>query len=571
MQTMAFAGGMLLVPHNTAVAQKTLPPINDPLFRDPVADPSAIPRFVNELPTPSRIDVGKKSAHTICMGATTQDLLGGGLGLTTPVWGYGPAGQRATYPGPTLVANSHEPARVHWLNRLPFQHLLPVDTTLHWAFADTDHTISDDGVPGVVHLHGGHIDPDSDGHPDAWYTRTGVRGPLFRQTRYTYDNTQEAATLWYHDHALGITRLNVYAGLAGFYLLRDQQERNMLHNRQLPSPRHEVELALQDRMFYPDGRLAYPDQPADAPDWPGGASVQPEFFGQVILVNGKAWPYLSVEPRQYRLRLLNGSNSRFYRLSVDGDWPFPVTQIGTDGGFLLTPQQLDGPLIISPGERVDVVADFRGLRGESFIVTNDAPTPFPDGAPVAAPADEILQIRVDRPRSSAPEPQLPSRLRPEPFDVAAPPARVRQLLLFEGTDEYGRLRPQLGTVDKGALLWSEETTENPVCDTTEVWEVFNTTPDTHPIHLHLVQFQVLGRAPFTATQNPQTGALSDIQVGALQPPDPTEDGPKDTVRMRPGEVTRIKACFDKKGVYVWHCHILEHEDHEMMRNFEVKT
>jgi spore coat protein A, manganese oxidase len=534
---------------------------------------------VNALPRPSRINALDGGAYTLRMAQTRQDVLGGGLGLRTPVWGFGQTMGRAaggghggavTYPGPTFVARKDRPVSVHWVNDLPFKHLLPVDTTIEYAFTDTNYTIQKSGVPAVVHLHGGHTDAGSDGHPEAWYTRTGATGQRFDGTRFHYENSQEAATLWYHDHTMGLTRLNVDAGLAGFYLLRDRHELDLIEQNRLPRGPYEAELVIQDRMFYPDGRLAYPDIPDSSPNWPGGPSIQPEFFGQVILVNGKAWPHMDVEPRQYRLRLLNGSSSRFYRLSVNGKWPFPVTQIGTDGGFLYKPLPLDEPLVIGPAERVDLIVDFRRSRGAQLVLTNDAPTPFPDGDPVSPPANQILKFRVNQPyNKKVPETRLPSTLRRKPFKVTKPAARVRRLLLMETTDQYGRILPLLGTVKDGGLMFNDPITENPSLDTAEIWEVFNTTVDTHPIHLHLVEFQVLDRAPFTADQNPQTGALSNIKVGTAQPPAATERGPKDTVDAPPGEVTRFKAFFDKKGTYVWHCHIIEHEDNEMMRNYRV--
>jgi len=584
LQATSLAGGALLLPGlGTAPAGATpglgLPPADDPLYLDPIADPGAIPRFVNRLPRPARIDLSNGGARTLVMAPTWQDVLGGGLGLRTPMWGFGQIGHPAhqggaggafaTSPGPTIVARKHRPVRVRWVNALPFDHLLPVDTTIHWAYSGTDHTIADNGVPTVVHLHGGHIGPDDDGHPEAWYTLGGgTTGPRFAGTRYHYDNSQEACTLWYHDHTMGLTRLNVYAGLAGFYLLRDDRELALIEQDRLPCGPYELELMIQDRMFHPDGRLAYPDAPSSQQS--DGPSVQHRFHGQVILVNGKAWPYLEVEPRQYRLRLLNASNSRFYRLSVGGRWPFPVTQIGSDGGFLCRPHRLDGPLVLSPGERVDLVVDFRDHRGAAFELTNDAPTPFPKGAPVTPPADKVLQVRVDRPYDRrVTEPRLPRTLREAPYRVAGSPARTRRLVLFDGRDESGRRKPLLGTVERGALGWDDPITETPRLHTTEVWEVFNTTFETHPIHLHLVQFQVLDRAPFTAARDSRTGALSDIRVGRAQYPDATELGPKDTVMVPPGHVTRIKALFDRRGVYVWHCHILEHEEHEMMRNYQV--
>ncbi|GAA2423930.1 multicopper oxidase [Streptomyces macrosporus] len=579
LQATSLTGGALLLPHPGASPARAtpgggLPPVDHPLHLTPIADPDAIPRFVNELPRPSRINLPNGGNRTLVMSPTWQDVLGGGPGPRTPVWGFGQAGglggTSVTWPGPTIVARKHRPVRIHWANALPFEHLLPVDTTIHWAYSHTHHTIADHGVPTVVHLHGGHTGPDDDGHPEAWYTLGGATGPRFTGTRFRYDNDQEAAALWYHDHTMGLTRLNVYAGLAGFYLLRDDRELALIEQHRLPGGPYELELMIQDRTFHPDGRLAYPDIPDTSSEWPGGPSIRHEFFGQVITVNGKAWPYLEVEPRQYRLRLLNGSNSRFYRLSVDGRWPFPVTQIGADNGFLHRPHRLDGPLVISPGERVDLVVDFRDHRGAVLELTNDAPTPFPKGAPVAPPADKVLQFRVDRPYDRrVPEPRLPEALRGAPYRVAGTPARTRRLLLLDGRDEFGRPKPRLGTVEHGALGWDDPITENPRVRTVEVWEVFNTTYETHPVHLHLAHFQVLGRAPFTATRDPETGALSDIRVGPAQPPDAGELCPKDTVMAPPGRVTRIKVCFDKRGVYVWHCHILEHEEHEMMRNYEV--
>ncbi|GAA2405998.1 outer spore coat copper-dependent laccase CotA [Streptomyces glaucosporus] len=581
----SLAGGVLLLPElGTAPARATpgtrLPHADDRLYRTPIADPGAIPRFVNELPRPTRVNLLNGGDRTLVMGPALQDVLGGGPGLRTPVWGFGQAGTArrrggaggapVTWPGPTLVARKHRPVRIRWVNALPFEHMLPVDTTIHWAYSHTDRTIADHGVPTVVHLHGGHTCPEDDGHPDAWYTPAGVTGPRFARTRFHYGNDQEAATLWYHDHTMGLTRLNVYAGLAGFYLLRDDRELALIEQNRLPRGPYELELMIQDRMFHPDGRLAYPDVPASSPLWQGGPSVQHEFFGRVITVNGRAWPYVEVEPRQYRLRLLNASNSRFYRLSVGGGWPFPATWIGADGGFLHKPHRLDGPLVLSPGERADLVVDFRDLRGAVLELGNDAPTPFPKGAPAAPPTDKVLQFRVTRPYDrKVAEPLLPGAFREAPYRVAGSPARTRRLLLLDGRDGFGRPKPRLGTVERGALGWNDPVTEDPRLNTSEVWEVFNATYETHPVHLHLAHFQVLGRAPFTATRDPRTGALSDISVGRTQPPDPGETGPKDTVLAPPGQVTRIKAHFDKCGLYVWHCHILEHEEHEMMRNYRV--
>ena len=545
-----------------------LPRVGDPQYSTPLADPLAIPRFVNTLPRPARINLLSGGCRRLVMGAAEQDVLGGGLGLTTPVWGYGEG--RPHSPGPTLEVRAHHPVEITWVNALPREHLLPLDTTAHWAFTGTDYTVAEHGVPAVVHLHGGHNDASSDGHPDAWYTRCGVTGPRFAGVRFRYGNDQEAGTLWYHDHTLGITRLNVYAGLAGLYLLRDDHELALIAADRLPHGPYELDLVVQDRAFRPDGGLAYPDLPAaDDTDPPPS---QPPTYGPVIVVNGVAWPRADLEPRQYRLRLLNGCNARFLRLSVRGSWPFPAFLIGTDGGFLARPLALDTPLTLGPGERADLVVDLRDAAGEEFDLTNDAPTPFPNGVPVTPPADQVLRLRVDRPRdTTVPEPRLPERLRPGGrYTVVRPVTRTRRLLLLQRTDPQGRLHALLGTVDQGALAWTDPVTEEPDVGTVEVWELYNTTGGSHPVHLHLVRFEVLDRAPFTAVPDPVTGALSDIRLGPRRPPEPAERGPKDTVEATPGEVTRIRVLFDKPGRYVWHCHILEHEDHDMMRTLRVR-
>jgi spore coat protein A len=223
-----------------------------------------------------RVDATAGGAYSVVMGETVQDVLG--VGLPTPVWGYGRDGTEPSYPGPTLVARRGHPIEVRWDNRLPRRHLAPVDTTVHWAFSHNGCSIAEAGVPAVAHLHGGHVDSAYDGGPEQWFTARGDTGAGFVSATSRYDNSQEAATLWYHDHTMGITRLNVYAGLAGFYLLRDGNETGLMESGGLPAERHEVELVIQDRTFYPDGRLAYPDIPCLSPNWPGGPSQQVEFY-----------------------------------------------------------------------------------------------------------------------------------------------------------------------------------------------------------------------------------------------------------------------------------------------------
>jgi spore coat protein A len=426
------------------------------------------------------------------------------------------------------------------------------------------------------------------------------------KSRYTYDNDQEAGTLWYHDHALGITRLNVYAGLAGFYLLRDNNEYRLQKTNVLPQGPYELGLAIQDRMFTADGQLFYPSTDPDIePGFdplPPGPSAIAEFFGDFILVNGKAWPYLNVEPRKYRLRVLNGSDSRFYvfefRDDVYSGTAQPFMQIGTDDGLLEYPVALDR-LLLAPGERADLVVDFSGFtNGTAIYLRNFGPDdPFkgfnPNGTVsdgeggVAPPADpattgQIMKFVVEMPDAMLPDAtvDLGARLRPA-IKALKQRGATRQLALFEGRDNYGRLQPLLGTLEEGSLAWFEPITENPMVDDVEVWEVYNATEDAHPIHLHLVAFQIIDRESFEGevTEKPQPqhdssfGVGGELEVEALggdaRGPEPNEKSWKDTAVMLPGEVTRVIAKFDREGRYVWHCHILSHEDHEMMRPFEV--
>lgn len=608
-------------------------------------DPYTQPKFVNPLPQPSLMQpAAPGGTHYEVRVGQTQQALGlvdpmTGAPLMTTVWGYGANGGPVSYPGPSFVAQKDQAITVRWINGLvdaqgnPLQHLLPVDSSLHWADPlGTGHgghgTPYTGPVPIVSHLHGGHTRSDSDGLPDAWFTPDGPDldtspdyvGRLYNEV-YTYDNDQEAATLWYHDHALGITRLNVYAGLAGYYLLRDAWDTGIPDNpatpqnenpSNLPAGRYELGMAIQDRLFTHDGQLFYPSDPEmggdhamRAPTSGGGElppapsnsevpnpSVLPEFFGDHILVNGQAWPFLEVEPRKYRFRVLNGSDSRFYNLWVNagaalttnpgGNGP-QIIQVGSDTGLLDRPVALS-QLLIAPGERADVVIDFSQFAGQNLVLRNNARGPFPKGSTVdPRTTGQIMMFRVG---NAVTEPDLPIRatLRATPIEPLVPNAPARKLMLFEGTDAYGRLQPMLGIVDpndpsNGTLLWDDAVTEDPTLNGVEVWEIHNATPDAHPMHLHLASFQVLGRQKFGATtitkemdEGSTGGVLANVRYrGQQRPPELNERGWKDTVIMYPGEVTRIVAKFDRPGEYVWHCHILSHEDHEMMRPFVVRA
>ncbi|NOZ54357.1 MAG: multicopper oxidase domain-containing protein [Gammaproteobacteria bacterium] len=582
-------------------------------------DPLSQPKFVNPLPSPQVVKPDTVTHpgfeyYELAMTQFEQHLgivdPATGQPLLTTVWGYD-----GSYPGPTIEARSTLaentvrpglPVKVLWSNELyaadgvtPLAHLLPVDTTLHCGTnAAGANSNCRPLVRTVVHLHGGHTDADSDGHPEAWFTAGFTQGgPSFKPQMngvYTYRNDQESAPLWYHDHAMGITRLNVYAGLAGFYLLRDDREDRLVQRGVLPSGAYEIPLLIQDRSFYTDGSLAYPNEPFIDPATGQVAtldpitgepvpSVVPEFFGDTILVNGKTWPVLDVEPRKYRFRVLNGSNSRFYNMKFD--WvkvgggsirlkQLKFRQVGSDGGLLNRAVKLK-TLSLAPAERADIIVDFsdNDLAGKTIILSNNAPTPFPFGAPVdPATTGKIMAFRVTKPLNTlVPDTRKAKKLRQIPIAslVPTPGAPTRELVLVENMDELGRLMPLLGTSAAGGLLWSDPTTETPLLGSTEIWSIINATPDTHPVHKHLVQFQIIDRQAFDADVyipgQPETLAL----LGRKIRPEPEEAGWKDTAQAHPGEVIRVIANYDLLGEYVWHCHILEHEDHEMMRKFEV--
>lgn len=563
----------------------SITPFSSSLHAQALLDPKTQPQFINPLPVPPVIDARQGGTFTIPVSQFEQHL--GlvdpvtGQPLMTTVWGY-----NGSYPGPTIAARKGVPVHIFWTNNLvdadnkPLPHLLPVDETLHWAFSG-DHAWRAKGVPIVTHLHGGQTESASDGLPDAWYTPNFTyKGKGFikgQSTPYQYDNNQEAATIWYHDHALGITRLNVYAGLAGYYLVTDDHEQALKAANQLPADPYDLGLAIQDRMFTRSGQLYYPTlQPEEEDEEVPENSTTPEFFGDFILVNGKTWPVLEVEPRPYRFRILNGSDSRYYNLFLSSGQQF--IQVASDDGLLPAPVAFN-QLLIGTGERRDVVIDFSNpaLRGQTIILRNNARTPFPKGETVdPLTTGRIMAFRVTKPRDPRyPLTSLPAALR-APLPALPSSDRTRKLLLFEGEDEYSRINPLLGTVDdKGEgtpLGWMDSITENPALGSTEVWEFYNTTADAHTIHLHMVKMQLINRQRIVYRQDEETGKVYGIRtIGQPKTPGPEEQGWKDTYIMYPGEVTRAITTFRIPGPSVWHCHILSHEDHEMMRPYFIGT
>jgi len=620
----------------------------------PLIIPPAMPR------TTKIVQRGRKNIdyYEIAVRQFQQQILPPGMPVTT-VWSYGSANHPGTfnYPAFTIEAKWNAPVRVNWMNDLKdpwtgnfLPHILPVDQTLHWAnppggAAGRDRRGTNPGpylgpVPMVTHVHGAHTTQESDGYPEAWYLPAANNvppgyapvGTWFAPFKtefetawgqawapgtavFQYPNDQRATTLWYHDHTLGMTRLNVYAGPAGFYLLRGGPDDEVIGRLPGPAPSlgdspgteyFEIPIVIQDRSFNADGSLFYPDNraffeglnPAQLqipfiPDFAcGGPSDvspiwNPEFFGNTMVVNGRTWPYLEVEQRRYRFRFLNGCNSRFLILKFDDDLPF--WQIGAEGGFLPTPVEL-GRLLMAPAERADVIVDFSNLpAGTTVTLLNLGPDePFGGGIPGIdfGPADpgttgQVMEFRVVRSRgrdlSTHPaELHLP-RITPLPF-----PAGTRQVSLNEeesqtvevtedasgnivldcgdpNAERFGPTAALLGTLNPDEsghpLKWMDPVTENPAWGATEVWEIHNFTEDAHPIHIHQVQFEVVNR--------------ESADDGAVRGPESWEAGFKDTVIAYPDEITRVKAKFDLPGLFVWHCHIVEHEDNEMMRPYRV--
>ncbi len=464
----------------------------------------------------------------------------------TRIWGYD--GQ---FPGPTFHANTGEPVCVLWKNKLPPTHFLPIDFTVHGAEK------SQPEVRTVVHLHGGVTEDWSDGYPEAWFTRDFKQvGSYFSQPTYMYPNIQKATNLWYHDHAMGITRLNIYAGLFGMYIIHDDEERSHL----LPTGYYDIPLILCDRSFHEDGSLYYPSQ-SEKPVKDVNPSVIPDFFGDTIVVNGKAWPYLQVEPRRYRFRVLNGSNARFYKMSLSNGHSFII--IGTDQGLVRTPIETSS-ILLAPAERVDVIIDFSSYEGESIILLNDAAAPFPQGGqPDRKTTGTIMQFRVGTTPTIGYKEPLPYILTTIPMLNEQEASCRRNLTLSMRPDQYGR---NIHLLDD--RLWTEPISEKACLGSIEVWTLINLSKATHPIHLHLVQFQILDRQPFDREVYEKDGTIT--RTGPRRGPERIEQGWKDTVRANPGEVTRIIMQFGPfTGLYVWHCHILEHEDYEMMRPYVV--
>jgi spore coat protein A len=671
-----------------------------------LSDPALQPKFVN--PVPDALDQSfkyqpdKRGRYKVQVRPAVQQTglinPNTGTALNTPVWGYAEQGKKpvATWPGKTFEVKSVSAGgpphtEVIWANALSdvTQHLLPVDTSLHWCYAlhgYEGYSIAKDGIPIITHLHGGRTDYQFDGNPEFFYSPNGkkqVVGPQWQNvpggftTKFRYDNDVPAGNLWYHDHALGITRLNVYAGLAGFYFVRDEYDTGKPDNPLgLPAWPYEKAFAIQDKMFKDNGELFYPAFPGDPfyadfitgegavlppAIFPGGGPTGlAEFFGDHMVVNGQIWPKMDVEPRNYRLRLLNGCDSRFLGVQFfevpagvtdfsSATGPLPFTVIGSDQGLASSPTTV-GTLLMETGSRYDIIFDFKTVTAGNRVIMKNIGGDEPFGGDIPGPqvfgeTDRIMAFDVNQPLDTAvPDVSPFAALATAAFGPKLANAgtdRLRKVALFEGKDEFGRLQPLLGTAEpatdyarnpvnwpntpvyssvnltgqmEGSVAWHSPTTENPALGSTEEWEIWNMTGDAHPVHLHLVHFEILGRQELnfdsntdedgfmpagvtpaddgvylesqpTVQHNSVAGDPGTYGVGFRivhptnsndaygadlpQPAGYVENAPKDMVTALPGQVTRIKATFDKPGRYVWHCHILSHEDHEMMRVMHV--
>jgi spore coat protein A len=645
-------------------------------------DPAAVSKYVTPLLIPpvmpraaTIIMPGGKPAdyYEISMRQFDQQILPAGLPMTT-VWGYGAVTSASSRgllvhnaPSLTIEAMYNRPVRVKWINELVddatgefLPHLLPVDPTLHWAnppggTAGRDSRPDFTGmetpgpytgpVPIVTHLHGStDVGDESDGYAEAWYlpaannipgdfategtwydffagkaaTQFGVAwGPGF--ATFQYPNPDRAATKWYHDHTLGMTRLNVYAGPAGFYIIRGGPagDKAVLDSRfgtvavlPGPAPRegdkfppnktyYEIPIAIQDRSFNTNGSLFYPDTRAFfdelvgpyIPDGPFSPIWNPEFFGNMIMVNGNTWPFQTVEQRRYRFRFLNGCQSRFLILDFNQIPGVEVWAIGNEGGFLSAPVNLTATngnrLLMALAERADLIVDFTNVPVGNYVLGNVGPDePFGGGIPGVDfdPSDsestgQVMQFNVVP--AVAPDPTTPPQFLQLPVLAPLPPEdNTRALALIEasaigfdaqGNEVDGPVEALLGVVSAGVAvekLWMDPVTDNPVVGDTEVWEFYNTTADAHPMHIHEVAFEVVNREGLVLDEEGEV--VQPVQLdGVITPPESWETGLKDTVTSLPGQVTRVRMHFSNPGQFVWHCHIVEHEDNEMMRPYRI--
>lgn len=708
-------------------------------------NPKAIPQFTEELPdllasNSLIIDDGVNEIPLVMTERLSNVLPAGAVPgyAGTWTWSYIGPGQanRASYLGPVILAFKGVPTQIRFTNSLltgattqVLAYKYSTDQTLHWAdplFAQMgreenmwNHMASpppylSEGaenylgpIPACPHLHGGYVPPVLDGGPDSWFTSDGqyigkgfyskgwdyINKPPQDYCVYRYPNDQEEALIWFHDHTLGATRLNVYCGMAGGYLILDPDDK-VVTTFALDNI---VPLVIQDRMFDTNGQFFFPASSSGGFLWalnPEHPYWVPEFIGDTICVNGKAWPKKIVEQRRYLFLCVNGSNARTYELSltdpVSKNFGPPLYVVGTDGGLLNFPVKLDpasmmnNKLVMMPGERYWVIVDFAGfgagVKGPNganysgkWLMKNTAKSPYPGGdTPQGATTGKVMQFVVQggpvTDTSYNPATNLKLREPMVRLSNGAPVTKTRQLTLNEiallprsavdpvsgntvlypggpveilvNNTKWDGMRIK-GVKTDGMYdmvpidsSWQTDPAGNYLSEVlgegeTELWEIVNTTMDAHPIHTHLAQFQLVSRQAYDAKKyfaaysaafpraydytlkadsgpglfipaygpplayTPTPGGkfggnpnVDPFLKGPVQLPLPQENGWKDTVVSLPGMVTRFlvrwgpqdkpadtpaAGCafpFDPyvlQGGYVWHCHIVDHEDNEMMR------
>ena len=594
-------------------------------------DPSSIPMFENQLTSPPPVYVPKvvtaqgnviRHEYTVAMASFSEQLLPPSMNLNTQVWGYGGIAKDAitgsslgfvqSSPGPTFEAIRGVPIQVEWQNTITSPYMFVVDPTIHWANPNNNsqptssfpafppgYPNAQSPVPLVTHLHGGENQSYYDGGPNQWFAANGKHGPQYstytqtdsNKAVYYYPNAQQPTTLWYHDHGLGVTRLNVVSGLAGFYLLREPPGGDDTVAVILPTGKYEMPLVIQDRSFNADGSLNYPAvgvEPTFHPYWVNS------FLGNTIMVNGKVWPNMNVDKGQYRFRILNGSNSRFYEIGFSNGMAF--VQIGSDGGYLKAPVSLTS-LLLAPAERADIIVDFSALAsGTKVILKNTALTNNNGGE--RQTVGQIMQFTTTD--QTAPTPfnlaQAPNPFNPTlattSFPTLPETTKKRILTLFEVS---GLNSTKVALLD--GQMWDAPISETPEVGSTEDWIIVNPTMNPHPIHLHLIQFQLVQRETFDSTSYLAAWEFANGAPPFSQPTknvnlnsylsnlkttlQPNEQCWKDTITVNSGEVVTIRVRFAQQDGssfpfdatagpgYVWHCHLLEHEDNEMMRPYKV--
>ncbi|XP_049356755.1 multicopper oxidase LPR2 [Solanum verrucosum] len=487
------------------------------------------------------------------------------------VFAYGTSRHTATVPGPTIDAVHGVDSYITWQNHLPSKHILPWDPTIPTAT-----TSFKTGIPTVVHLHGGIDEPQSDGHSEAWFTKNFKHhGPKWTIKKYHYHNYQHPGTMWYHDHAMGLTRINILAGLMGAYVIQQPNVEGplgLIYGEEYDRP-----LVVFDRGFRSDGSIymnSTGNNPSIHPQW------QPEYFGDAIIVNGKAWPYMNVKRRKYRFRIINASNARFFKFFFTNNMTF--VHVASDSAYHESPVELHD-LLLAPSEIADVIVDFSKSKSNSAILANDAAYPYPSGDPVNEENSNVMKFIIN-PNHEVQTGHIPQKL------ITYTPPEISQA----SNTRYIAFYEYASDIDEPTHLYingksfEAPVTEMPRVGTSEIWNIINLTEDNHPLHIHLGLFVVLEQIElvnieeFKACMMKLNDAIK-CKIDKYSHGKRTrvvlhEKGWKNVYKMMPGHVTKIFVKFSfihsnesysfdatAEPGYVYHCHILDHEDNVMMR------